>query len=95
MEGTPTTLDRGEASHYRHLARAVILQAVKDRASRGVGADRGYRDRGRRTQDAHSAREFLSTESTMLTFWCLWLNVHPETILEGSVRLTAASDTHP
>lgn len=71
---------------YRALARAVLLQAVKDCASRVEAANGGlrYRDHGRRTDVADSARTFLSTVNPELTFWCLWLDIHPETIMAGA-----------
>jgi hypothetical protein len=80
---------RGRSEGYRALARAVILQAVKDAGTRVQHADGPitYRDHGRRTHAADTARTFLSTPSPELTFWCLWLNIHPETIINGAKRM--------
>jgi hypothetical protein len=88
VQHDPTTDQSRVRRRYRALARAVILQAVKDCASRvqGDGQVR-YRDHGRSTQDAESARSFLSTISPELTFWCLWLDIHPEVIMAGAVLL--------
>jgi len=79
----------GRSEGYRALARAVILQAVKDAGTRVQHADGlvTYRDDGRRTRAADTARTFLSTPSPELTFWCLWLNIHPETIINGAQRM--------
>ena len=88
VQHEPTTARSRLMRRYRALARAVLLQAVKDCASRvqGDGVIR-YRDHGRSTQDAESARSFLSTVSPELTFWCLWLDIHPETIIAGAKGL--------
>lgn len=77
---------QGPFPQYRALARAVILQAVKDSASRVPSLDGvvAYRDHGRRSHVAETARPFLSTPSPALTFWCLWLNIHPQTIIDGA-----------
>lgn len=78
---------------YRSLARAVILQAVKDVAARVPGPDGlvQYHDRGQHTQDAHAARRFLSTSNTDLAFWCTWLGVHPQIVMDGAARIRRRS----
>ena len=88
VQHDPTTDQSRVRRRYRALARAVILQAVKDCASRvqGDGVIR-YRDHGRSTQDADAARSFLSTMSPELTFWCLWLDIHPKVIMSGAALL--------
>lgn len=84
---------RGRGEGYRDLARAVILQAVKDAGTRVQHADGlvTYRDHGRRSHAADTARTFLSTPSPELTFWCLWLNIHPETIINGAQRMVLSA----
>jgi hypothetical protein len=78
---------------YRALARAVILQAVKDVAARVTGPDGvvQYRDRGQHTYDAQAARRFLSTSSSDLAFWCTWLGVHPQIVMDGASRIRRRS----
>lgn len=88
MRGTPTP--QWVTTPYHALARAVLLQAVKDVARQVMGADGKiqYHDRGERTQNADAARTFLSTPNAGLTFWCLWLRLHPETIIGAARRMS-------
>ena len=78
-------------AQYRALARAVILQAVKD-CTRRTTVRRGvwrYHDQGRETRAAVSARRFLSAPNAALTFWCLWLDLHPRTVIAGARAMAA------
>jgi hypothetical protein len=81
-------------SQYRVLARAVLLQAVKDCTRRTTDHHgvRRYHDHGRETRGAVSARRFLTTPNGALTFWCLWLDLDPMVVIDGA-RSMAASVT--
>lgn len=82
---------------YQELARAVLLQAVKDCARRVMGDDGvlRYRDRGSMSPTAQSARHFLSTDNAGLAFWCAWLGLHPETAHAAAARMAAPEPLSP
>jgi len=83
------TQDVGPFAPYRVLARAVLLQAVKDctKRTRGPNGVVRYRDISREGHAALSARRFLSRPSDELSFWCFWLHIHPDSILQGMRRM--------
>tara|TARA_R100001086_G_scaffold246584_2_gene179074 strand:+ start:1111 stop:1458 length:348 start_codon:yes stop_codon:yes gene_type:complete len=82
----PLDLTLHTLAKYRGLARAVLLQAVKDCTRRTTDHHgvRRYHDHGRETRVAVSARRFLTIPNAALTFWCLWLDLHPRTVMGGA-----------
>ena len=61
-----------EASRYKCLAEAVIIQAIKD-ATRHLGTDKKYRSMGHMYdvgESAAAAFHFLLNDSDVFPFWC-------------------------
>jgi hypothetical protein len=87
----PPDLTQHTLAQYQVLARAVILQAVKD-CTRRITDRHGvcrYHDQGHETRASLSARRFLSAPNEALTFWCLFLDVHPRTVIAGARAMAA------
>lgn len=66
----PTTL---EASRFKCLAEAVIIQAIKDATHRNGGRKVGYKNSGHVYSIDHSAEaasQFLLSDVEMFPFWC-------------------------
>jgi hypothetical protein len=59
---------------------------VSGRGTPGTKSLRVYRDTGRRGRTAAEARQFLSTPSEMLSFWCSIISLDPDCISHAYER---------
>jgi hypothetical protein len=77
-----------EASRYKCLAEAVIIQAIKD-ATSSTGCKTDYRSSGHMyclNESAEAANHFLLTDSGMFQFWCEAAGLIPDEVRRRLVR---------
>ena len=71
-----------EASRFKCLAEAVIIQAIKD-ATRELEKDRQYKCSGHMYnmgESADSAKHFLLADSGSFIFWCQVAGLKPDEV---------------
>ena len=88
MHGASTDQLTHEASRYKCLAEAVIIQAIKD-ATYLLGHDKHFTQTGHLysvTASAEAASKFLLTDSSMFPFWCHVAGLIPEEVRRQLAR---------
>lgn len=81
----PPTL---EASRYKCLAEAVIIQAIKD-ATHGLGSSKSYKGRGHIysvESSSVAANHFLLVDAAVFPFWCEVAGLEPEEVRTRLVK---------
>ena len=77
-----------EASRYKCLAEAVIIQAIKD-ATHSIGSDKKYRNSSHlhsMDSSTEAANHFLLADAAVFTFWCQVAGLVPDEVRRQLAR---------